>query len=456
MVGKGPPYEHPYGRRPVHLRHGLDRRTKARLTELGRHLPPPSEEVARIIAADRAGQLRRRLVIGVVVVVVLAVGVGGMVQWYRPLPPPTLRGLAAALRTPGTAPALPWPPAGEAALDVPGIGSLGRVGGTRPVPVGVLSGVLAAYVILKDHPLPTGTATGPPIAVTPGTLAAYQAGSAAGEPEVPVSPGESLTELAALEGLLVDSGNDMATLLAGWDAGSTSAFVTKMAAAAASLGLGHTRVTAPGGADDAVVSTPSDLIRLAQAAMRIPLFGQIVSLGQVTLPEAGLHYNLNSLLGTNGVVGIEAGSDTTANGCYLFAAQKTVGGRTVTLYGAVLGQSGPIGPTAAAVGAGSQLMTAALSDLVGAPILQAGRAIGHLSYPWGASTTVTVSRTVTIPAWPGRRVPVKARLARLTVPVAARARVGWLQVRQGSRLIEVALHAAAPLRGPSGLWRLTR
>lgn len=408
------------------------------------------------MAADRAAWLKRRLAVGVVVVAVLAVVAGAMVQWFRPMPQPSLQGLATGIRIPGTAPRLPWPSMGEAELSVPGLGILGHEGDTRPVPIGVLSGVLTAYVILKDHPLSTGGDTGPTMAVTPQTLAAYQAGSAAGAPEVPVSSGESLTELDALEGLLIDSGNDMATLLADWDAGSTSAFVKKMDLSAVSLGLRHTRVTEPSGADDAIISTPRDLIRLAEAAMRIPVFQQIVSLGEVDLPEAGLQYNPNFLLGVDGVVGIEAGADTSTDGCYLFAAQKTVHGQTVTLFGAVLGQSGPMGPDAAAVDAGGALMRAALSDLTAVPILEAGRVVGQLSAPWGASTPVVVSQAVTVPAWPGLIVPVTARLARLTVPVVAGTRVGWLQVHQGSRVIEVPLHDSAPLPGPSDLWRLTR
>jgi D-alanyl-D-alanine carboxypeptidase (penicillin-binding protein 5/6) len=452
MVGNGLPGE----RRPVHTRHGLDRETEARLAELGRQLPPPSEEAARIMAADRAARFKRRLAVGLVLVVVVALVAGGTLQWLRPLAQPALQGVAKDIRIPGTEPGLPWPSTGEAALSVPGLGSLGSDRDTGPVPIGVLSGVLTAYVILKDHPLATGGDTGPTIAVTPQTLAAYRAGSAAGEPEVQVSPGESLTELDALEGLLIDSGNDMATLLADWDAGSTSTFVTKMELSAVSLGLRHTHITEPGGADAAVTSTPSDLIRLAEAAMRIPVFQQIVSLGDVNLPEAGLQYNPNFVLGENGVVGIEAGSDAIGNGCYLFAVQKMVGGQTVTLYGAVLGQSGPNGPDTAAVDAGDALMNAALSDLTAVPIIQTGHVVGQLSAPWGASTPVMVSQAVTVPAWPGLSVSVTFRTATLTAPVAAGTRVGSLQIRQGSHVTEVALHNTAPLQGPSGLWRLTR
>ncbi len=405
------------------------------------------------MAAHRAARLMRRLAVGLVFVLVVILVAGGAVQWFRPLPEPTLR--ATGIRVPGTPPRLPWSSRGEAALSVPGLGSFGQDRDTRPVPIGALSGVLTAYVILKDHPLSTGGDTGPTINVSPRTLAAYRTGKAAGLPEVPVSSGESLSELDALESLLIVSGSDMGTLLADWDAGSTSAFAKKMDHYVLSLGLWHTRITQPSGAYDAMISTPNDLIRLAEAAMRIPVFRRIVSLGEVNLPEAGLRYNPNFVLGENGVVGIEAGSDTNANGCYLFAAQKTVGGQTVTLYGVVLGQSGPIGPDTAAVNAGDALVKAALSDLIAVPI-RVGRVVARLFAPWGASTPVTVSQAVTVPAWAGLRVLVTIRLAKFTMPVAAGTRVGWLQMHKGSRVVEVALRAIAPLQEPSRLWRLTR
>jgi D-alanyl-D-alanine carboxypeptidase (penicillin-binding protein 5/6) len=86
--------------------------------------------------------------------------------------------------------------------------------------------------------------TDPTIPITAATVAAYQSGRANQESEVPVAAGELLTELSALEGLLVDWGTDMATLLAEWDAGSVSAYDAKMKATAVSLGLTSTHITA--------------------------------------------------------------------------------------------------------------------------------------------------------------------------------------------------------------------
>ncbi len=395
----------------------------------------------------------RRLAGGLAIVLVVAFVVGGTVQWFRRLPEPTLH--VSRIRVPGTPPKLSWPAAGEAALSVPGLGSLQRGPDSRPVPVGVLSGVLTAYVILKDHPLSVGGDPGPTIKVTPETLAAYRSGSDAGEPEIPVSLGESLTELDALEGLLIDSGSDLATLLADWDAGSASAFIEKIHHYLVSLDLRHTRVTELSGPDDAMTSTPDDLIRLAEAAMQIPVFRQIVSLGEVTLPETGPQYNPNYALGEDGVVGVEVGSDTSADGCYLFAAQKVVNGETVTLYGSVLGQSGPIGPDAAAIDAGSALMKVALSDLTAVSI-PVGSVVGHLATPWGASTPVEVSQAASVPAWPGFSIPVAVQLEKITVPLAAGTRVGWLLIREGSRLVKVPVRSELPLPGAGGYWRLTR
>ena len=190
--------------------------------------------------------------------------------------------------------------------------------------------------------------------------------------------------------------------------------------------------------------------------MRIPVFSQIVSLGETTLPLAGLRYNPNFDLGQDGIVGIAVGSDTATNGCYLFAARKTVDGQTVTLYGAVLGQSGPNGPDTAAVEAGDTLVRAALRGITAAPVFPAGHVVGELSAQWGASAPVVVAEPVNVIGWPGLTVPVTARLRTLTVPLAAGSRIGVLQVRQGSHVSTETLKITAPLSGPSASWRLVR
>jgi D-alanyl-D-alanine carboxypeptidase (penicillin-binding protein 5/6) len=69
-----------------------------------------------------------------------------------------------------------------------------------------------------------------------------------------------------------------------------------------------------------------------------PTFAEIVVLPSTVLPVAGEVTNFNRLVGHEGYVGIKTGSDDAAGGCLLFARRIHVGGQTVTMVGAVLGQ----------------------------------------------------------------------------------------------------------------------
>ncbi len=91
-------------------------------------------------------------------------------------------------------------------------------------------------------------------------------------PWYPIEAGEQLTERQALQALLLPSANNIAAVLAQWDAGSASRFVARMNATARSLGMTHTRYTDPSGYDDATVSTAADQVRIVDRAMRLPVF----------------------------------------------------------------------------------------------------------------------------------------------------------------------------------------
>ncbi len=443
---------------PIHARgRTLPKGNEERLAQLATRLPPPTADELDIIKALRAERRRRHLIGWVVALVVIVLIAGGIAQWVRPLPHPTLA--AAGVRLPGTPPALAWPSTGQAAVSVAGVGPLGERGGNQRVPVAGLAQVLAAYVVLSDHHLAPG-ADGPAIPVDATTLAADQSGQAGQESEIPVTAGETLSELQALEGLLVDAGADMATLLADWDAGSVSAFVAKMNATAAKLGMSSTHITDPSGADPGTTSTAEDLVKLGEAAMSIPVLQQIVSLGQtsVLIPnQTGVVYNLNFDLGVDGIIGIKTGSDSNAQGCYLFAARQSVGGKTVTVVGAVLGQpGGSLGPNTAAVDAGDALVKSAFGSLHSYTVFTPGQKAGQVTAPWGASAPVTVAQPVTVIGWPGLALSVAAHAHALRAPLRAGTTVGTLQTEAGSTSVQAELRTTSPLAEPGIFWRLTR
>jgi serine-type D-Ala-D-Ala carboxypeptidase (penicillin-binding protein 5/6) len=445
------------GRRkgPAHARkHALPRENEARLVQLADRLPPPTEAELKITAALRASRRRRRLFAWAAVLVVMALLAGAVAQWVRPLPHTTVE--TRAVRLPGSPPSFAWPAGGEAAATVVGVGAVGQQRGSQPVPIAGLADVLAAYVVLADHHLDPGQ-DGPAIPVTADALAAYQAGLAHQEAEVPVAAGETLSELDALEGLVVDSGADMATVLADWDAGSVSAFVAKMNAAATRLGMVATHITDPSGVDPATTSTAGDLVRLGEATLFSPVLRQIVSLGQASVPLTTVVYNLNFDLGRDGIIGIKTASDSSAQGCYLVAAQQAVGGKGVTVVAAVLSQpAGSLGPNTTAVDAGDALVRSVFAALHSVTLVAPGQTVGELHAPWGSVAPLTVTQPVTMIGWPGLVATMAVRPRPLDGPVAEGTMVGTVRAGAGESGAPVGVRTAASLSGPGLWWRLTR
>ena len=440
---------------PAHARKRvLPRESEERLAEIGRQLPLPNEDELEIVAGLRASRRRRRLFTWGTALIVAALGAGAIAQWVRPLPNATLK--TREVRLPGMAPSFAWPSSGESAATVVGVGTVGQVRGSHSVPVAGLAELLAAYVVLSDHRLAPGD-DGPAIPVTADALAAYQVGQARGESEVPLVAGESLTELQALEGLLVDSGADMATVLADWDAGSVSAFVAKMNAAASRLGLASTHISDPSGVDPATTSTAEDLVRLGEASLSIPVLQQIVSLAQASVPMAPVVYNPNFDLGHDGIIGIETASDSSAQGCYLFAAQQNIGEKDVTVVGAVLGQpGGALGPNTAAVDAGDALVRSVFVALHSFTIFAPGHKVAEVDAAWGSMASVIVAQPVNVIGWPGLVATLEVRHRPLDGPLPSGATVGMMRAGVGRISAQVELRTASALSGPGVWWRLTR
>jgi serine-type D-Ala-D-Ala carboxypeptidase (penicillin-binding protein 5/6) len=183
----------------------------------------------------------------------------------------------------------------------------------------------------------------------------YYGGESAG-----LYPGDVLTTQELLEALLLPSGADAAYTLANAYGPGMSAFIARMNATAAQMGMAHTHFTSPDGlpypTETSTYSTPSDLLKLGLAAMRYPAFRSIVDLRFYHLPKGPGHHqywwdNTDDLIGTYpGAVGIKTGYTDDAGHCLLFEATRN--GRT--LIGVVL-DSPATGPAAGAQDAARML-----------------------------------------------------------------------------------------------------
>src|SRR2546427_3192896 len=236
-------------------------------------------------------------------------------------------------------PSTVWPADGQAAFVQAGRSQIHAGPNQHAAPIASLAKVMTAYLVLRDHPLGPG-AEGPTITLTDADVADTDRRRGQQESLVPIVAGEQLTELQALQALLLPSANNIAAVLARWDAGSVERFVARMNATARSLAMTHTRYTDPSGYDDATVSTAADQVRIVDRAMGLAVFASIVAEPSAMLPVAGTVHNTNTLLGYHGFVGVKTGSDDAAGGCFAFRAVRWIDGKQTAITGVVLGQPG--------------------------------------------------------------------------------------------------------------------
>ena len=246
---------------------------------------------------------------------------------------------APALSVGGALSGTVWPAAGQAAFIQTGQSQV-RIGPHKhPAAIASVAKVMTAYLVLRDHPLADGQ-DGPAITLTDADVADTERRRGQQQSVVSVAAGERLSERQALEALLLPSANNIAAVLARWDAGSAGEFVARMNATAQGLGMTDTHYTDPSGYEQTTVSTAADQVLVVDRAMSLPAFAGIVALSSATLPVAGTVHNTDILLGHNGFVGVKTGSDDAAGGCFAFRAVRWVDGRRVTITGVVLGQPG--------------------------------------------------------------------------------------------------------------------
>ncbi|WP_441349016.1 D-alanyl-D-alanine carboxypeptidase family protein [Streptomyces sp. CS057] len=311
-------------------------------------------------------RLRRSVLVPLTAAVVLVAGTGG---WYAAgggrstVGPAPAGGPEEAVAPLAASMHLPWPREGQASVAVEGIGSLGTRGEQKPVPIASVTKVMTAYVILKDHPM---RADAPGATVVADRRAADESYSSV-ETTAPVIAGREYTQRRLLELMMVPSGNNVARMLARWDAGDEKAFVAKMNRAAAGLGMRATTYTGVSGMEASTRSTAADQLRLARAAMKDPVFRQVVATASVTAPGVGVTFrNTNKLLGRDGVIGLKTGSSTPAGGNLVWATTQEVAGVSRLVLGVVLHQRAGTTPaegSAAAHEASRALITAIRAEL---------------------------------------------------------------------------------------------
>ena len=190
-------------------------------------------------------------------------------------------------------------------------------------PVASITKVMTALVVIQAGHLDRAVTI--PAAVVAYTRK-YDASNAG------LHPGDQLTARQLLAALLLPSGCDAAYALAAAYGPGLAAFIARMNATAARLGMTHTHFAnfdgLPWPTEYSTYSTPADLIILGRAAMHYPAFRATVNQAAYQVAAGPRHHgyrwrNTNLLLRSyRGTSGIKTGFTRGAGYSLLFEAQR--------------------------------------------------------------------------------------------------------------------------------------
>ncbi|MEU3396954.1 serine hydrolase [Streptomyces filamentosus] len=419
------------------------------LAELTNTPPPPP-------SAWRTTMRRIRIWTPLVLILLIVFAIA---QVVRPLPAPVLKLSAEPTFTFGGGPLqMPWPNEGQGAVEVEGVGSMGTYGAQKPAPIASVTKTMTAYVILRDHPI-KGKQQGPEITID--KKAAEQA-NATHESTAAVREGQTYTEKELLELLMIPSANNVARLLARWDAGSEQAFVDKMNAAAKDLGMTQSRYTDPSGLLDSTVSTPRDQLKLAKAVMQYDVFREIVNMPNVTVDGIpGRIENNNNILLKDGVSGIKTGSSTPAGGNLLWSANTLVDGQPRRILGIVMGAKNAKilnDKLQLSIDYSYELIKKAQEDVTSAAVVKKGQVVGYVDDGLGGRTPVVATKEIKAVGWPGLKVELALTDGGRAVPHSGRAGdvVGTIAVGEGAGKVSSPVALKEDLVEPGFDKKLTR
>ena len=372
----------------------------------------------------------------------------GAALYFRPLPAIEPATSLSAPVTPAPS-QLAWPAYGQAALGAKGFGLLATSGAQSAAPMASLAKVITALVVLRQKPLAVGE-PGPTLTLSANDIDYFNHYYSLGGSVVKVAVGEQISQYQMLQGLLIPSGNNLADSLAVWAFGSLEAYLTAANQYVKALGLGQTYVADASGFSPSTASSAADMVKLGLTALDNPVIAGIAAQPEANLPVAGTVHSVNALLNHNGIIGIKTGNTDQAGGCYLFAAERLIDQKTVTVVGAIMGAADLGG----ALRDSLSLLEFSQANFVNQKIIRANQPVAIYKTPWGTQVPVVAQRDLSILVWKGQSVSQMASLQPLKTPSSKGSIVGTLNILVNSSTENTPAVLGEDAPKPPWTWRL--
>jgi D-alanyl-D-alanine carboxypeptidase (penicillin-binding protein 5/6) len=347
-----------------------------------------------------------------------------------------------------------WPNGGQSAIGVAGTDILTSNNTQTPEPTASTIKLVTALMALKAKPLTLGE-QGPTLTLTQSDVNIYDNYIKEDGSVVPVEAGEQISEYQMLEAMLLPSANNIADSLAIWSYGSLSNYEVAANKFLASEGLASTHVGVDAsGFDPTSVSTANNLVRIGEMVMNNPVLAQIVGESSASgIPVVGSVINVDSLLGTKGIVGIKTGNTDQAGGVFVSASKINLENHEVTLVTAYMQA-----PTLASALTGSlPLIQSGQANYQIFTLLKEGEQVGSYKLPWQKKAVpIDANSNLDAYAWGGGEVDNAVNLSKITYPASTGKSVGQATVTGDASMVKqsVGLSLAGSFSKPSVEWRL--
>lgn len=343
-----------------------------------------------------------------------------------------------------------WPNYGQASLGAVGYGLLASNGEQKPIPIASIAKVITAVSVLKVRPLSPGD-QGDKIVFTQEDVDTYNKFYSQGQSVVPVKAGEEITQYQALEALLLPSSNNMADILVVWAFGSNKAYLEFVNPFTKSIGMKDTVIADASGFSPQTVSTSADLTKLAEIAMNHPVISEIVGKKQTTIPVAGEVYNVNRILGINGVNGVKTGNTDEAGGCFMFSAKRNIDkDHSVTVVGAIMGAEN----LSRAIDDSLPLLDEAFNNFKLYVPIKENEIVAKIKQNGGGSSNVIASKSLAIVVWNDQPIRSEYVQSNLRHSIRTGDSTGNVLVHVGNMVYKIPTHSDGSIESRGYTWKL--
>lgn len=233
--------------------------------------------------------------------------------------------------------AVPLPQSGQGAIAVSEDTLNIHHNGNSVWPMASITKVITSLAILQKSPLEPGQ-TGETITLNQKDEEYYWEYAAKQGTITPVTAGYDMNVYEVLQTMLLASSNNMTDSLVDRYFSSHEEYISFANEMLKSFGLTHTKVADASGFSPDSVSTPSEMIKVGQIALKNPVIAEIVKQSEASPREAGRIPNYNAIINQPGVTGIKPGMTDQSGHNLLFSFDAhNKAGEPVTVIGVVMG-----------------------------------------------------------------------------------------------------------------------